>query len=205
MLRRVVGRTILSISTVALFLACVPVGATPVVQSDILQVLHNGVVTCSIAAFEPEVPSQVYAITPANCGFTGSTWLNVAGQFGHYTRLLESEEFKSDVFGIANIGTSQSPIYVLGFTSDSETAQASSTPFRKEDCDDCTHQFNETGNFFDATFYLTTTLQGQGWTARFQSADINVEIGSVPEPGSVGVVFGLATIGLAAWKRRRTA
>jgi hypothetical protein len=206
MIRSVIGRTILLLGVVALFLACLPAGATTVVQSDILQVLHNGIVTCSIAAFEPEIPSHVYSITPGDCGFTGSTWLNVAGQFGHYTRLQESEEFKSDVFGIANIGTSQSPIYVLGFTSDSESTQASSASFTKPDCDECTHQFSETGNFFDATFYLTTTLQGQGWTARFQSADTNVETNSaVPEPTSVGVMFGLATLGLAAWKRRRTA
>src|SRR5438876_12205645 len=110
MIRSVVGRTILSLSVVALFLACLPAGATTVVQSDILQVLQHGVVKCSIAAFEPEVPSQVYSITPGDCGFTGSTWLNVAGQFGHYTRLQESEDFKSDVFGIANIGTSLSPV-----------------------------------------------------------------------------------------------
>jgi hypothetical protein len=106
-------------------------------------------------------------------------------QFGHGRQLQESDGTISDGFGIANFGND----YFLFFYSDADTG---SLPVPA-----VPSPIVETDQPVDATVFLATNLQAQGWTATFQSADIHV-----PEPITLAL-FGLGLAGLGFSRRKQ--
>lgn len=171
------------------------------VSSDVLQVFDNhGNPVCNATANEQrEDGDQVYYLHYFDCLTLQSLGgvVNTA-QFGNYTQLMDPNGTRSDVFGIANIGSKYLPMYVFGFTSDGSGEQASTSDFYKSG--GLVTTLNEgNGGPFDATKYLPQYLQCEGWTATFTSDS------EAPEPASTGLATGLAMLGLAVWRRRRAA
>jgi MYXO-CTERM domain-containing protein len=169
------------------------------VGSDVLQVYDNhGNSVCDATANEQrEDGDHVYYLHYFDCLTLQSLGGVVnTGQFGNYTQLMDPGGSRSDVFGIANIGSSYIPIYVFGFTSDGGGEQASTSDFYKSG-GTVTTLDEGNGGPFDATKYLPQYLQSEGWSATFTSDS------EVPEPASMGLASGLVVLGLLAWRRRR--
>lgn len=173
--------------------------------SDILQVYdsHGNSVCDASAQEQREDGDHVYYLYYFDCLTLQSLGGVVnTGQFGNYTALMDPGGTISDVFGIADIGTTflgfHIPDYVFGFTSDGGGEQASTSDFYKSG-GSVTTLAEGSGGPFDATKYLPQYLQCEGWTATFSSDS------EVPEPTSVGLACGLGVLGLAAWRRRRVA
>jgi hypothetical protein len=192
-------------------------GATPVsagyIQSDILTIYRpNGSIDVQVGVTEagallgfvgPQLTPDpnVVGCIGQTCGTAedpGNTYYVRLGgvadpaQFGNFTIVLEpGTDAVSDIFGVANIGTSAEPIYVLGFMSDGDPGGVLfiNSPLT------CL----ENGQPCDATIYLSTALKAEGYTATFLSADIHV-----PLPGTLMLLaFGLAGLGLGFIRREK--
>ncbi len=124
------------------------------------------------------------------------------------TVLLEPDGGISDIFGVrkVNNGSFFNPdySYELYFISDPGPLHALDIlghllPDDLSQCSFCVPEGN--GGPFDLGNYLSADAVQAGYSATFTSDSES----TVPEPGSIGVVLGMASLGLIAWKRRRTA
>ncbi len=114
-------------------------------------------------------------------------------QFSNYTTLYPSNPAViSDVFGIAFTNDD----YFLSFSAD---FAGNPDPFYYADLVSSDNQnFLNAGQPFEATQYLSQSLQDQGYTAFYQST-----AGSpVPEPGSL-ILLGSGIAGISIFLRRK--
>lgn len=112
-----------------------------------------------------------------------------AALFGDATNLTEPGGGFSDIFGICTCGIGGA--LALGFASDTETQAVNFGSFPRT--------FAEGNGIFDATRYLDSDLQRQGYSAQFVS---DVE-SAVPEPATWAMMlFGFGIMGVGIRRQR---
>lgn len=172
-----------------LAIACVaaPAAAIPVNGlSDGMFVLDpNGNIFASMTNTEADEvangPAFIYSIFDP-------TLIDPA-QFGHATVLIEPDGTDSDIFGVASVAGG----LLLSYSSDVE-----GLPAHYGGDPNFIYLPEGPGGFYDATKYLSTALQAQGFQAVFYSDP------EVPEPSTlVLAAFGLIGLAVSRWRRKR--
>jgi hypothetical protein len=201
--------TLPALGAVAFLLAGVPARATAVL-SDTLTICQNGQNCVLLTA--PETSEGQFFVSDLNIGDSAQAD-SLDGLLLHGSFVYETSGGGtiSDIFGVAKVqgGTESHPTfsYQLYFVSDPGPDHLLSfanllLPNNPNDCDSNTfHCFDEGNGTFNLNGLLSASAVRLGYTATFQSDTES----TVPEPGGVGVLLGLGSLGLCAWKRRKTA
>ena len=176
----------------ASFAAPVAAQATP---SDTVRFFLNGVPFFSFPLSEGQEPVTVTFLSLMGVDPTGD-----ATRYGSYTILTEPDGTISDVFGVVPTGAPGA--FDFAFFSDAEIGSSSVPAAFVNPAGGIPILLAEgNGGPFDATFYLSPTLQRLGMTATVQS---DAEA-TVPEPGTLALLaMGLAAVVSVRRKRAVT-